>query len=230
MSFIKSFKRHPVLSFFLVAVVLFQGYSIWQSKGPTLIIETLDPAEDILVLCTWHKEGLFFGGHSTGNYRSDYKVIVTESNKKVSCGWSIWGGSSGLSSMHPIYMGDSKNSYMKEGVKYVVYNKTKLDYLDEQKAKFEAGYWDKNRWPGSKYADSVKGICWFPHQYFDYYRQKRRITLEHFKSIYYEPVLQCYKRVVPILRKYDKSYKNMKDAEEYVKGFWKPEKWEQFND
>ena len=215
------------LNVFILFITLFYIAGC-ATVGPTIIIETDEPAEDFVVLCKKTKSYLI--GHNASGYDVVDNVIVTESGKEVGCGIMLGSSKGNVSILHPVYLIEREKNYTKDGVEHIVMNKTKLDILDEQKAKFEAGYWDKYRWPESRYADSVKGICWFPHQYFDYYREAAPITLEHFKTLYYEPVLQCYRKVVPILKKYDKSYKNMKQAEEYVKGFWVPGKWEQFND
>lgn len=212
----------------IILLVSFLYITGCATVGPKIVIETNEPAEDFVVLCYKTKDYLI--GHNASGYDVVDSVIVTESGKEIDCGLMLGGSGSRVSVLHPVLVADAKSNYIKDGVEHIVMNKTKLDVLDEQKEKFEAGYWDKDRWPQSRYADSIKGVCWFPNQYFDYYRKIKSIKLEYFKSLYYEPVLQCYKRVVPILRKYDKSYKNVKEADEYVKGFWESEKWEQFND
>lgn len=53
------------------------------------------------MLCEWHKNYII--GHDASTYRSDCKVIVTGSDKRVSCGWSIQGGRGGAMTLCPIY-------------------------------------------------------------------------------------------------------------------------------
>lgn len=187
--------------------------------GPTLIIETPEPAEDFVVICKW---GTTF--NQAGTFDEDVHVI--KSGEKLSCGFNLLGRAS-ASMQHPIYTVGTME--VVDGVE-IIKPITKLQRLDEIKVQFESGFWDESKWPGSYYADSVKGLCWFPPKYFNYYQKVKTVTLEHFKSLYYKDILQCYERVVPILKKYDKSYKDMKDALDYVEGFWVPKNWEQYDD
>ena len=168
--------------------------------GPTIVIETDEPAEDFVVLCNKTKSHLFKIGHGGREVVTDH-VIVTESGKEVSCGLMVGGSDGYVSTMHPTLTGDSTQNYEKDGVRHIVYNKTKLDLLDEQKAKFEAGYWDKTRNPAWEYLGSRPG-CGFPHQYFEYYKQAKRVKVEHFKNRYQKPILECAKKAYIDTKKY----------------------------
>lgn len=183
----------------LVIALIYFGFNL--SKGPTLIIKTSEPAEDFVVLCQWNKEGLLRGGHGGGTYRSDYKVIVAESEKEISCGWSIWGGRGGSKILHPLYT-NMQGTLREDGVN-VIKPVTKISILGVQKAKFEAGYWDKNKFPGPKsvYLSSLPG-CGFPHQYFDYYKEVKKVNVEYFKK-YQEALLECLEKSYIEIKKYD---------------------------
>ena len=219
----------------IIITLMYFGFNL--SKGPTLIIKTPEPAEDFLVLCEWYSESFFKGGHGSGTYRSDYKVIVTESDKKVSCGWSLSGGSRYAHIYHPIYLKSfacnydlCKSDRIENDVVIVEIKKTKLDKLDEQKAKFESGFWDKHKWPGAEYANSLKPWCGFGYQYFDYYKKVKRVDYDRFKNMYYSSVLSCYEKLLPELKKYDKSYKDAPSAEKYIEESWKIDRWENYNE
>jgi len=193
------------------------------SVGPTIRIETPEPAEDFVVVCKWVKEGLL--NMDGGKMLSDKKVFITESGKEMDCGISIWGGEGGASILHPLYtemQGEEINGII------VVRPKTKLEILDEQKEKFEAGYWEKYKNPGAEYARNIVG-CGFPHQYFDYYNKVKKISVEHFKQLYHEPMLACLKRTFAITKKYDPQIgKQLPDAEEWMRRMWESDKWSEY--
>lgn len=208
----------------LVIVLVYFGFNL--SKGPKIIIETPKPAEDFLVLCTKSKDYLI--GHNASSYSVVDKVFVVKSNELVDCGVMFWGDASGVRVSHPVYTGDGgKSNYEKDGVKHIVLNKTQLDYLDEQKAKFEAGYWDKYMSPGSRYAESIGG-CGFPHKYFDYYSQVKKVEKEHFRKLYHDVFLECKKRVLPIKNKYLPHTVRVKrpTAEKSMENLWNSKGWE----
>lgn len=193
--------------------------------GPTVVVETPEPAEDIVVVCTKSKDYLI-QFHST-SYAVDYNVGVVKSGEPFDCGILITGRHSGVSVMHPVYtaQGDRTQTYEKDGIKHIVLNKTKLELLDEARAKFEAGYWDKFKWPGFEFANNLSG-CGFDHQYLEYYSRVRTPDVEHFRRLYNKPLLDCYRPWFAIKKEYDKSYKAMPTAEEWVKGIWNSKVWE----
>ena len=189
--------------------------------GPKIVIETIEPAEDFVVLCQWYKNTIFGGGHG-GKSKVGQDVYVTESGKEVDCGISLTGGDGLVLIKHPIYvLGDGKANYTKDGVQHIVINKTKLDLLDEQKEKFEAGYWDKQRNPEGSYLGSRPG-CGFSRQYFDYYKQVRRIEVEHFKTLYQKSILECLEKSYEETKKYDPYVaKKLHEPQKRVNELWK---------
>ena len=112
-------------------------------------------------------------------------------------------------------------------------NKTKLDLLDEQKAKFEAGYWDelpapgwdKDKSPAERYARSIGG-CGFDHQYFEYYSQVKKVEKIYFKKKYNDFFFKCNKMAYEEALKHDpvvadRSY----NVEKTMNAIWSPDVW-----
>ena len=130
----------------IILVLLYIGFNTKQ--GSTFVIEANEPAEDFVVLCTKRTRKLI--GHNSTHSSKITKVIVTKSGVEQSCGYFIGGEPGVLRVMHPTLVGNGKKHYVEEGVLHRIFDKTKLDLLDEQKAKFKAGYWDKDRNPGSR--------------------------------------------------------------------------------
>lgn len=193
------------------------------SFGPTVLIETPQPADDFVVVCQWYKMPLleFHGGSKL----SGEDVYVTPSGETINCGLGS-GESTQVKVLHPIYANPEIVEH--EGVSVYRYTKTKLDILDEQKAKFEVGFWDKHKSPGTKYARSLVG-CGFPYQYFDYYSGVKKVDKEYFKALYHEPMLACFKRTYPITKKYDPQIgKQLPKAEEWMKRMWLSDKWSRY--
>ncbi|MDH5388160.1 MAG: hypothetical protein OEY06_06905 [Gammaproteobacteria bacterium] len=207
----------------LLIVLLNSGCA---SFGPTVRIETPEPAEDFLLLCDWAHSPWYkiHGGRSIYNR----VPIVAKSGEDTPCGMSPFGGHPSVSVMHPIYLNPTITE--EEDVTIYRYTETILDYLDKQKEKFEAGFWDKFKWPSSLYVESIKPVCGFGHQYFDYYREVKKIDYDYFKETYYDHVLNCYKKLLPELKKHDKSYLNAPSAEKYIEKSWQREYWEKYND
>ena len=207
----------------IVAVILIN--SGCASDGPIVRIETPEPAEDFVVVCKWVKDGLL--NIHGGKKLSDEKVFVTESSKEVDCGISIWGGEGGASVLHPLYthmQGEDIDEVS------VIRPKTKLEILEEQKLKFNSGYWDEYSNPGFLYSKSLIG-CGFGNQYFDYYRKVKEVDVDHFKRLYHEPMLSCYQEKIPILKTYRASaYRDYPDAEEIMRRMWASDKWDKWNE
>ena len=206
------------------------------SIGPTIVIETEEPAEDFVVLCEWQSQSLFKGAHGGGTYRSDYKVIVTKSGKEVECGLSVGSEKSGLRILHPTLVGNKEQHYEKEGVKHLVYNKTKLDILDEQKAKFEAGYWDKlpvagwdkDKTPTQRYARSIGG-CGFGYQYLEYYSQAKEVSKQYFHNKYNDFFLKCNKKAYKEIFDKDASLKEqLLGVKDRMNSIWNAEEWRKY--
>jgi len=189
------------------------------SFGPTIRIETPEPAEDFVVLCEWHKAALidFHGG---GMKRSDWKAFVTESSKEMDCGVSFGGGDGSVSVKHPVYW--SADISEVDGITVYKYTKTRLDRLDELEHQFKTGYFDKFNWPGSKYANYVRSVCGFPHQYFKYYRESgEEINISLFKKAYDQPMLECLERTYAVLKKYYRGFSKDANARKSMDEKWK---------
>jgi hypothetical protein len=220
----------------LTLLIIFLMVTGCASFGPTLVIETPEPAEDFVVICEWHKRTWLSGGHG-GKQRISYKVNVVASDEEVDCGMNLTGGDGSVDIWHPVYMGagitaktkseESDRLEMIDGVMHIKMNKTKLDILDEQKAKFEAGYWDRYMNPGAEYARSFTG-CSFPHQYFDYYSEAKKVDVAHFKQLYHKPILECFNQTFPIRKQYLRGYENYPTAEDYINGLWKSDTWSKY--
>jgi len=206
----------------LIVILLNSGCA---SFRPTIRIETLEPAEDFVVLCEWYRSGII--SHGGGRSLSDQKIFITESGKEVDCGLSWIGGEvSGASILHPLYT--NMQGVDEDGVS-VIRPKSKRQILDEQKEKFEAGYWDKNRNPGSRYAEAVGG-CGFPYQYLDYYSQVKKVDKQYLKEKYNDIFLECKKRVIPIRNKYlPHTYSGERPtAEKSMENLWNSKGWDKY--
>jgi hypothetical protein len=207
----------------LTLLIIFLMVTGCATVGPTIVIETPEPAEDFVVLCTKSKS--HFIGHNASSYSAVDHVIVTESGKEVDCGLMLGGKRGNALILHPTLTGDGKSNYEKDGVEYIVFNKTKLDVLDEKKAKFEEGYWDRYKNPGFKYANNLTG-CGFPHQYFNYYSEVKNVDVEHFKKLYHKPMLECKKRTFSILKLYRPvASSSLPSAETWMEQMWQSDAW-----
>jgi len=185
--------------------------------GPTLIIETPEPAEDFVVICKW---GTTF--NQAGTFDEDVHVI--KSGEKLSCGFNILGRAS-ASMQHPIYTG--WHSTIVDDVR-IVKVKTKLQRLDEIKTQFESGFWDEFNNPGYQYASSV-GNCGLGFSYLDKYSTVKQVDKAHFKKLYNEPIEKCLTRVIKIYKKYQpRSSKSFTDGKTRMKKFWDSERWKKY--
>jgi len=228
-----------------ILVVLFLLVTGCASFGPTIVIETPEPAEDFVVLCQWYDDSLFFGAHG-GKAQVGDKVFVTKSGEEVECGLNLRGGDGSVSIIHPVYVGASVSTKTKgnesdaieviDGVIHIKLTKTKLNLLDEQKAKFEAGYWDKlpvsgwdkDKTPAQRYARSVGG-CGFGHQYLDYYSQVKKVDKQYFYKKYNTVFLRCNKSAYEEVLKYDpvvaaRSY----DVDKTMDAIWGSSEWRKY--
>ncbi len=190
--------------------------------GPIIIIETDEPAEDFVVLCKKDKSYLFKVGHTASRYTEVDHVIVAKSGKEVDCGLMVGGTNGNVTILHPTLTGSGGvKNYIKDGVRHIYYDKTKLDILDEKKAKFDSGYWDEYKWPGSEYATQVQLVCGFPRQYLNYYiQEKDQIDVERFKQEYDEDMYLCIDRVYKVMKKYYRGFSQKADARKTMDMQW----------
>lgn len=205
----------------VIAILLNTGCA---SFGPTVLIETPEPAEDFVVLCEWYKSSMI-NLHGSGRSLSYSKVFITESGKEVDCGMSIFGGVAGASILHPLYTNMQGEDV--DGVS-VIRPKSKLEIIDEQKAKFEAGFWDKYKNPGFEYANNLVS-CGFGHKYLDYYSEAKEVNIGHFKQLYHVPMLKCLSRTFDITKKYRPAASSrLPSAEVWMNKMWESDSWKKY--
>lgn len=196
------------------------------SRGETFYIESDEPLEDVVAQCHWSSSAL--SGLNTGSHHvTRKKGVIVKSGEKSSCGMNWYAGltlsfRTYSTSKHPTH----KFFYDKQREDGVIIKaKSKLDILDDQKAKFESGYWDKHRNPGAEYLRSLSG-CGFPYQYVEYYREVKPIDLVYFKKKYHEDILECHKRRYSIMEKYDPyTFSKIPKLDKRMKLLWENEQW-----
>ena len=196
------------------------------SFGPTVRIETSEtseasePVEDFVVVCGWYSGGFLHGSGS----RERYKVFIAESGEEVDCGLGFEADNQ-VQVMHPLYTNMEGTEV--NGIT-VVRTKNKLQILDKQKEKFEAGFWRNESDPLKRYFKSLPG-CGFPHQYFDYYNEVKNVDMEYFEKKYNDPIYECHKRQYPIIKVYDPYvYGEMSPLSERMRRFWDAKEWKKF--
>ena len=196
------------------------------SVGPTVRVETPEPAEDFVLVCDWASTSMFaiHGGAQV----TKQNIYIVKSGEETPCGLSLTGGFTSTNVMHPLY---SREVIVEEGdITVHRYSGSKLDYLDEQKKKFEAGYWDKYSDPGSVYAKKLVR-CGFDSQYLEYYSKTKNLDIDHFKQLYHKHILECLRRTLPISKKYRAGeYGSVPDADEYIINIWEHKDWSKWHD
>ena len=214
----------------LIAVVsigiIYMVLTAFLSRGDTYLIESNEPLQDIVIICDWSSSlGTLHGGtHSV----TRKKALVVESDKPYNCGINLLAGlslsfKSSSMAKHPTHTFAYVST--RDGV-IVSKAISKLVILDDLKARFEAGEWDKYRNPGFEYANNLIG-CGFGHQYFDYYSEVKEVDVEHFKKLYHEPMLECMKRTFVITKKYRPAASSqLPSAEVWMEKMWVSESWE----
>ena len=199
------------------------------SRGDTNIIESNKPLQDIVVMCDWASAlgTLHGGGHSV----MQRKALVVESGKPYNCGinWTAGLTLSILSSSmakHPTHT----FAYVNTREDGVIVRKaiSKLKILDEQRAKLEAGYWDKHRNPIAEYARSF-GLCGFGDRYIEYYSQVNIVNKNYFYNKYNEFLSECNKRIYEEVMKYDSVIAERSfNLENTMQRIWESERWEKY--
>lgn len=209
-----------ILSLLLIAVCALLTACI--SSAPKFVIDTAEPAEDFVVVCQKSKDYLI--AHNASSYTVVVKALVVKSGEVVDCGTILGGTAVEPRVMHPVFIRDASKDYIKDGLRHMVFNKTRLDFNKQQQTRFEAGYWNKSKWPGSEFANSLAG-CGFDHQYLKYYREVRRVEPEYFRSRYNDAMLACMKHFLAIKKKYTRSNLNIYSAEELMRRYWTSDQW-----
>jgi len=199
------------------------------SRGQSFYVVSDQPLEDIVAICHWSSSA-FPGLHGGTHHVTRKKGVVVKSGEIGSCGMNWFAGLTlSFRSYDTLKHPTHDFFYVREredGVS-VVKAKSKLELLDEQKAKFEAGFWDKFKWPGPEYARNLVG-CGFPPGYLSYYSEVKKVDKEHLKQLYGEPIFECLKRTIPIMKKYLRGYENYPSAEEYSDGMWHHDSWRKY--
>ena len=199
------------------------------SRGDNYIVESDKPLEDIVVRCHWSTmlRNLHGGTHSV----TQRKSLVVKSGEEFSCGLNWVAGltlsfrsSSGL--MHPTHT----FAYVTTRDDGVDIRKpvSKIKQLDDQKAKYEAGFWNEEKNPFERYYKSLPS-CGFPYKYFDYYDEVNGVDMGYFKEKYHDPIFECHKRRYPILKIYDPyTHSKIPSLSERMDRFWNAKEWNKF--
>ena len=191
--------------------------------GPTVLIETPEPANDFVVICSWYQTPLL-ALHGGGKLVSE-SVYLAQTNEKISCGPGI-GDSAIIKIMHPIYI--EPEIIKQENISVYRYTKSKLDILDEKKIKFDEGFWNKHKNPGFEYAHDLPD-CGFDHLYFDYYIKVKKVEVNYFKQKYHETMLQCLTQTFKITKQYRPAASSqLPSAIEYMHNMWSSDKWPKY--
>lgn len=193
--------------------------------GPTLIIEPAEPAEDFVVICSWSTGiGVAHGGGST----IDEDVHVISSGEELSCGVNPFGRATS-SVYHPIYTG--WNTTIVDGVE-IIKPITIMQYIDEQKAKFEAGYWDAHK--GNLYSVHdlyIKTLisCGVSESYLDDYSKVKKVKREYFKQKYNDVIYRCKQKYYEEKIKHDSSVSGRSiDIKYLMDKQWEPARWSKY--
>ena len=191
--------------------------------GPKIMIETDEPADDFVVVCNWFTNLSLHGtGSSTGK-----DVRVVKSGEVVDCGRSLISRGY-VSIMHPVYVLRDINPKEKEDGVEVIRPITRLRRLDENKTKFESGYWNDFRKPGSRYLSSFMG-CGLGAEYLNNYNKVKKVDSEYFRSKYNASILECLRREYQAIEKYDlDASKQLPSVDERIKLLWAKESWKKY--
>lgn len=225
----ESIKNHPWLTTLAIVFLIYLTVMLFVTKGPSVRIETMPASQDYVIKCGWDSSMFVVHG---GRRRAATRIAVISSDETYSCGYSLLGAlmyaHPNVTYLHPLYTGGESSSWEEIDGVQVIKPIKKLQRLDEQKAKFEAGYFDKQRNPGAEYARSLTG-CGFPHQYFDYYSDVQKVDVEYFKRLYHEPILRCMAQSFAITKKYNKQIgSQLPTAKEWMDKMWKSNTWSKY--
>jgi len=203
--------KYKGISLFWLLVVLLPGCA---SFGPTIRIETPEPAEDFVVLCEWHKAALidFHGG---GLKRSDWKVFVTESGKEVDCGVSFGGGDGSATIMHPVYAGEraceigcESPQITESGSVFIVNPNTAEKTLNLLVKKHS----------GKKILSYIRTYGSIDKEYYKYYRSYQPLDTLRMRKLYDKRLISYWEKLKNIKEKYGEKFVQPKSYLEY---YWK---------
>ena len=197
------------------------------SRGVDVHIESDEPLEDIVIACTWSTSflsGLHGGSHHVTRRTSQ----LVNSGEQVGCGMNWYAGLDlsfrsikGL--LHPTHR--FLDGGMREDGVQIRNAKSKLELLDELKAKFEAGFWDKYRNSSLEYARSFGG-CGFGHQYLDYYSEVKQVDKNYFYKKYNAFLLECNQNIYEEVFKHDPDIAERSfNVDKAMSNVWNPKGW-----
>ena len=225
----KPIKKHPWLTTLTIIFFIYLTVMLFVTKGQNVRIETTPTSQDYVIICGWDSNMFVVHG---GRRRVATRIAVIGSDETYSCGYSVLGAlmyaHPNVTYMHPIYTSGEMSSWEEVDGVQVIKPITKLKKLDELRAKFEEGYWDKFNNPGSEYSNNMVG-CGFPNHYFDYYSKKHRVDTITFKEAYHDAMLKCLERSFSITKKYDPQIsKQLPEADEWMRILWKSDNWSKY--
>lgn len=211
----------------LFSLLLLQGCS-------TMVrINTDKPMDDFFVRCAWHSDFLSLHG---GAKQVKVKKFIASSGKDYSCGTSLYGDGPLVTVSHPLYMITlgciGKKCRQQEGKTIFVKPRLKMDYLNELENKFHKGEiktFSTDNFKYGSFAKKLGSLCTsgFPH-YLARDPTTTKSDIERLKKEYYEPILQCRKKVHRIItdKKIGTFYRNLNLKRDPVKNNEKT--WEKF--
>lgn len=196
-------------------------------------INTDKPMDDFVVICEWHSDFLSLHGGAKQVKESSF---IASSGKDYACGTSLYGDGPLVTVSHPLYMTTlgciGKKCRQKEGNTIFVKPRLKMDYLNELEIKFHKGEIKTVRTDYAKYRSFVNKLRSFCMTGFPYYIGRDPTTtksdIERLKKEYYEPILQCRKKVHRIItdKKIGSNYRHLYLKRDPVKDNEKT--WEMF--
>ena len=215
---------------FAVLAVVYIVLSAFLSRGAPFYVESDEPLEDIVSICHWSSSA-FPGLHGGTHHVTRKKGMVVKSGEIASCGMNWFAGLTlSFKTYDTLKHPTHEFFYDKErddGVS-VVRAKSKLELLNEKKAKFEEGFWDKYRNPKTEYARSFGG-CGFGYQYLDYYSEVKQVDKNYFYKKYNGVLLECNQKIYDEVLKYDSVIAERSfNVDKTIKLIWKPEKWRKY--
>lgn len=202
--------KHFKLLLPLITFLLSSGCA---SFGPTVLIETPEPAEDFVVLCEWYKDGLL--NIHGGMKQSDWKAFVTESGKEVDCGMSIWGGEGSATIMHPLYAGGracevgcDSELVIKEDDIYIIRPHTLEEALDLL----------VKRHSGKDVLPYIRNYGSVNRKYYKYYKINKPLDIKHMRELYDKRLINYWYKLKNIRESFGGKFIQ---PEKHLEYYWK---------
>ena len=192
------------------------------SDGPKVMIETPQPEDDFVVVCSWSSHG--FGLHG-GKSRVKESVFVASSGEIVDCGMSIFGDDSLVQIQHLLYRNhsacareetcSSKSARIEDGI-LIITPKSKQQELDEVIKNLS----------GRNLVEAAKRLGGnFPDDYLGYYSSQRKVSVAHFKSAYEDRLKKHWEILTPIITgSFSNPVLNKYTSDDFVNRYWETAK------